>query len=143
MKKSIFIFFLLHQLYVSVNAKICSYSGYCSSSGDCVAGNICQKYSPHYSQCIPDTNIQNCVAEYRMCSIQLACCPSSNCTINPNSNYRKCIPLPCTNPSGFATQKVQFYQPAALDMENVSFSGSLVRYVHLSCDINIAIIVSS
>lgn len=133
----IFIFYqLITDIAFPVNAKICSYSGYCSSSGDCVAGNICQKYSPHYSQCIPDTNIPTCIAEYHRCSILLACCPSSNCTRNPHSNNNKCLPLPCTDPSGFSTQKVQLNRPfttavavsAAVDLKN-AFSGSLVRYL--------------
>ena len=124
----------------SINAKICSYSGYCSNNDDCIAGNNCQKFSQFYSQCVPDLIIQKCAADYGPCNKLVACCPSSNCTKRLNSNDSNCIPLPCTSPSGFSTQFVQFnnarphqlfFFAESSEMNKGSFSGSLVRYHHI------------
>ena len=91
----------------AVQAEICNYGGYCLSSHDCFVGSTCVKQNQFYSQCVPPAG-NTCVGDYQQCGglnkVQY-CCASSTCVFK-NVYYSQCIPLPCTYPSGFATESV-------------------------------------
>ena len=109
------------------NLFICVYGGYCRSTSDCVAGNMCDVQNQYYSQCIPDPSqyrdpSTGCVGDYgSTCSGSSVCCnPGSVC--NVGSGYPQCEPLQppnCIMPSGYSLGPSPSVSPSTFSQPSV------------------------
>ena len=82
----------------------CQWGGYCRSTADCVAGNVCNVQNKYYSQCIPDKSSYSkskCVSNWSKCSASSKCCdPGAICKNNQCQQPAIGSGL-CSNPSKF------------------------------------------